>query len=126
MSDESSLNHKSARLLREEEVVLLRTLLADHPSREQLLSDLECAEVKDMMDGGMGSVKFSATSNERRMAGCIAEADYIDSDGVPVSIAVNVDEKGRLFEIDIWKVDFGALIKYPTPKTIRNLRHFSL
>jgi hypothetical protein len=92
-------------------VVLLRALLADHPSGKQLLSDLERAEVTDMIDGRMGSVKFSATSGERRMAGCVAEADYFDSDGVPVSSAVNVDENGRPLEIDMWKVDFSPLIK---------------
>jgi len=60
------------------------------------------------------------------MAGCIAEADYVDSDGVPVSIAVNVDESGRLLGVDIWKVDCRGLIKYQILKRIRNLRHFSL
>lgn len=39
----------------------------------------------------------------------VTEVDYVDSDGVPVSIVVNVDQQSLLFELDIWKVNFLPL-----------------
>ena len=123
MSDESSLNRKSLRILREEEIELVRALLAKHPSGKSLLSGIEMAKVRDLKDGHMGSIEFHANpSDGRHMSGCVAEADYVDSDGVPVSIALNVDQNGNLFEIDIWKVDFSRLLQFPSPLTIRNVR----
>ncbi|MBK6296439.1 MAG: hypothetical protein IPF55_21165 [Rhodoferax sp.] len=32
-----------------------------------------------------------------------------------MSIVVNVDKRGNLFELDFWKVDFSPLCQYPTP-----------
>jgi hypothetical protein len=75
----------------------------------------------------MGSIELGeGSSNARRMSACVAEADYVDSDGVSVSIAINVDQKGHLFELDMWKVDFSPLIQYPNSRTIRNIRCFSV
>ena len=72
----------------------------------------------------MGSIEFLSGEREGpRRAVCIAEADYMDSDGTPVSISVNVDQHRGLFELDIWKVDFGRLRTYPNARTIRNIRH---
>ena len=62
----------------------------------------------------MGSIELGESSSDaRRMLACVAEADYVDSDGVSVSIAINVDQNGHLFELDMWKVDFSPLIQYP-------------
>jgi hypothetical protein len=107
--------------LRPEELDLLTAILKNH----HLVGSLSTLNtVRDLSDGGMGSIEFlGAAPNMRRHAQCAAEADYMDSDGIPVSIAVNVDQNGRLFELDIWKVDFGKLRNYPSPKTIRNIRH---
>jgi hypothetical protein len=107
--------------LRQQEIALLAAILKDHYLAASL-STLD--RVRDLSDGGMGSIEFlGMTSSARRHARCVAEADYMDADGIPVSIAVNVDQDGRLFELDIWKVDFGKLRSYPSPKTIRNIRH---
>jgi hypothetical protein len=74
----------------------------------------------DMKDGGMGSLRISDGSNQaRRMGREAVIAAYIDEDQVPVSISVNLDEDGNLFEIDIWKVDFSPLLRYPTPDRIQ-------
>jgi hypothetical protein len=43
---------------------------------------------------------------------------YTDEDDVPVSISLNLDEHGGLFEIDIWKVDFSPLRRYPSPSDL--------
>ena len=108
------------RVLRQEELNLLGAMLKNDDLVASLSTDVQ---VRDLHDGGMGSIEFLFENIERpRHARCIAEADYMDSDGIPVSIAVNVDQHGKLFEIDIWKVDFGRLKTYPTGRTIRNIK----
>ena len=47
------------------------------------------------------------------MGTVLVEADYYDLDGVLVSISVNLDINGELFEMDFWKVDFSSLRRYP-------------
>jgi hypothetical protein len=61
-----------------------------------------------MNDGGMGSLRFVGSA-DRRFGKCIGEAEFDDLDGVPVSVALNVDQYGQLFELDLWKVDFSPL-----------------
>lgn len=110
-------SQSAARPLRTEEVSLIRALLKHANGGEPLLPQLERALVRDMDDGGMGSLKFAG--DERRSLGaCIVEAEYVDCDGVPVSIALNVDTSGQLYELDIWKVDFALLREYPTPERV--------
>jgi hypothetical protein len=48
----------------------------------------------------------------------LVEAEYVDSDAVLVSIAVNADQTGQPFEIDFWKVDFSPLKQYPNLSSI--------
>jgi hypothetical protein len=120
MSGESSLSRNPPRTLRREELDLLGAMLKGNKLAASLLANVQ---VRDLSDGGMGSIEFlTETGLERRQAKCIAEADYMDSDGIPVSIAANVDQHGRLFELDIWKVDFSPLRTYPSAQTIRNVR----
>ena len=77
-------------------------------------AQLSSALVEDMQDGGMGSIRFLPSGNAaRRYGGAIAEAQYIDEDGVLVIIVLNVDRDGELYEIDFWKVDFSPLKRYP-------------
>jgi len=66
----------------------------------------------------MGSIR--SARDERRIFGkVLAEAQCTDEDGVCVSIAINADNKGDLFEVDIWKVDFSPLKRYPKPSDLR-------
>lgn len=83
----------------------------------KLATGLDDALVTEMQDGGMGSVRFLGGSDRRR-AGSIAEAKYLDDDGVVVSIELSVDEKDNLFELDLWKVDFSPLLRYPKPEDL--------
>jgi hypothetical protein len=64
--------------------------------------------VEEMNDGGMGSLRFVGSA-DRRLGKCIGEAEFDDADGVTVSVALNVDQRGELFELDIWKVNFSPL-----------------
>jgi hypothetical protein len=70
--------------------------------------------VTQMDDGGMGSIRF-LYPDPQPMVKAVSKAQYTDSDGVLVSINLNVDKRGRLFELDFWKVDFSPLRRYPQP-----------
>lgn len=49
------------------------------------------------------------------MLKCVAELQFDDDDGVPILTSLNIDQDGKLFELDIWKVDYSPVIKYPAP-----------
>lgn len=100
------------RSLRKEEGDLLEKLLQGRFSISR--SQIDLLVVVDMRDGGMGGVQF-CSDRKRNFGKQCASARYIDADGVMVSIVVNLDESGGLFEIDFWKVDFSALQRYPKP-----------
>lgn len=109
----SDLNQSDLRPLRLEEESLVRGLLRHVTGGELLLRQLEHARARDMDDGGMGSLKF-AGGDHRSLGRCLVEAEYLDRDGVPVSIALNLDTDGLLYELDMWKVDFAPLQEYPS------------
>lgn len=116
MSDESQHHPKSApRSLRPEEVRVLAALLGSSPTATD-----HSVLVEDMADGGMGSIRFARISGESRsLSKAIAKAEYVDADGVLVSIVVNIDEQGDLYELDFWKVDFSPLREYPKPEQLQ-------
>jgi hypothetical protein len=115
MSDESRHHRRAPRF---EEKELLAALLG--LSLEAIDEKLRTSIVEDMADGGMGSIRFVPESGESRSFDkAIAEAEYVDADGVTVSIAVNADERGDLYEVDFWKVDFSPLCEYPKPAQLR-------
>jgi hypothetical protein len=64
--------------------------------------------VEEMNDGRMGSLRFVGSA-DRRFGKCVGEAEFDDEDGMLVSVALNVDQRGELFELDLWKVDFSPL-----------------
>jgi hypothetical protein len=74
----------------------------------------------DMKDGNMGSIRF-ARDGPRVLGKVLAEAQYTGEDGVCVSIAINADNKGDLFEVDFWKVDFSPLKRYPNRSDLRSV-----
>jgi hypothetical protein len=121
MSDESRLNNLGpSRPLREEELVLIRALLNGVYPAKVLESALESSRVTDMQDGGMGSIRFTG-AEPQSFGKALLEAQYLDSDGVLVSIAVNADKHGQLFELDFWKVDFSPLRRYPKPSDVSDI-----
>jgi hypothetical protein len=106
-----------SRPLREEERELIYQLLSGVCAGAALSDMLMGSRVTDMHDGGMGSIRF--IQHEPRTFGKeLAEAQYVDSDGVLVSIALNTDTNGQLFELDFWKVDFSPLRRYPKPSDL--------
>jgi len=73
-------------------------------------------KVVDMKDGGMGSLLFVSSNHKknRKMSESIIEKQFNDADGVPISVCVNIDEEKKLFELDIWRVDFNPVIRFPS------------
>ena len=103
------------RLLRNDEKALLEALIEDQPKAARFLRFLQHATVEEMNDGGMGSLRFCSDSNVNRKFGSVlVKRELVDKDGVPISIAVNIDNYGELFELDIWKVDFSPLKQFPS------------
>ena len=105
-------NPHSGRKLRRAECALIIELAP------QYRIGLDDALVTEMQDGGMGSIRF-LSGNDRHRARSIAERKYVDSDGVVVSIELNVDETDSLFELDFWKVDFSPILRYPNPDDLQ-------
>jgi hypothetical protein len=116
------------RPLRREELALIRKLLSRTAFADKLPPRLPTTLVQDMPDGRMGSVRFFKTlPDERRFGKEIAEGLFHDTDGVPVSVALNLDQFGELFELDVWKVDFSPLICYPDIQNVEIIeRHGQL
>ena len=70
-----------------------------------------------MNDGGMGSLEFESCKPSRK-AHELVEAQFEDIDGTLVSVSVNVDQDGDLFELDFWKVDFSPLLRFPAASAV--------
>ena len=69
--------------------------------------------VQPMADGGMGSLAIAPIGNGRRFGSVAAEYQFRDVDGTLVSAALMLDQQGAPFEVDIWKVDFSPLKRWP-------------
>jgi hypothetical protein len=75
-----------------------------------------------MNDGGMGSLRLfpgGIDDTSRSFGRELVLAEFPDTDGVPVSVALNLDAQGSLYELDVWKVDFSPLLQWPDPAALR-------
>ena len=115
--DEQEQNGRS---LREGERAVIIAMLPKDAS-SALRASPDTAPVVDLQDGGMGSIRFLRTGDRRRSF-AVSEADYDDADGVLVRIELNADGSGELFELDLWKVDFSPLQRFPRPQDLRIIR----
>jgi hypothetical protein len=104
------------RPLHQEERALLTSLLSRVMPGKSVAVPID-AQVEDMLDGGMGGIRFAQPS-PRRFGKELLTGEYLDDDGELVSIALNVDDHGELFELDFWKVDFSPLKRYPSPRDV--------
>jgi len=112
---------KSTRELTEVERDVISAMI-DFSDQEwaHLKNGLPTALVTKMSDGEMGSIQFETMStNIRRLSKAICEAEFLDTDGTPVSITLNLDQDNVLFELDVWKVNFKPLITFPRPCDIK-------
>lgn len=105
---------QSRRRLTPDEKALVECLLKQADQGSFAPINLETSEVSPMADGGMGSFRFvSATDDARHFGKRIAERKFRDIDGTPILVSLNVDREQRLFELDVWKVDFTPVRKFP-------------
>ncbi len=103
-----------ARELRGDERAIIEKLVKNTEHESKVLADLTRFPVQDMPDGGMGSIKFRTRRSTEAVYGReIAEGSFRDADGVPVSVTLNLDDGGELFELDVFKADGSPLIRYP-------------
>jgi hypothetical protein len=79
---------------------------------------LDGYRVRDMLDGGMGSIRFVVgTENRKHGSFSVAQRIYRDCDGVPVLFTLNLDDHDQPWEIDAWKVDCSPLKQPPSSVT---------
>lgn len=119
MSDElRPIKEHVIRALRGDERSLIESLLGEVWLKTYAPTGINSLMVEELNDGGMGSLRFihpGMHENEKqRMSMQVAESQFLDEDGVPILVSINIDEAGRLYEFDIWKVDFSKVLKYPT------------
>jgi hypothetical protein len=72
--------------------------------------------VRPMDDGGIGSSYLfpkGEITEDRVLDQQVSEIQFTDQDGIEVIASLNIDNKGDLFELDIWKTDFNRLITIP-------------
>jgi hypothetical protein len=77
-------------------------------------ADLDVLRVRPMDDGGMGSLAFDTGATDTRFELEAAECQFEDEDGVLVLGSLYLDRQGRLFELDMWKVDYSPIKRWPT------------
>ena len=116
-SYEQRLAARPVRPLHEVERVILKALAAAAGLPAVLTSPdaLDAYRVRDMLDAGMRSIRFVMEDENRRGARfSVAELCHRDSDGVPVSFALNLDDNNKPWEIDSFKADFSPLHLRPS------------
>ena len=110
------------RKLSKKERAVISALLQSTPDTVAYDVDLDDLHVVEMADGGMGSLSLipKETQKKNRSFGKqIVAGEFTDNDGVPVVVTINVDGENRLYELDVWKVDFSPLLSWPDPSTIK-------
>jgi hypothetical protein len=60
-----------------------------------------------MNDGGMCSLLFKTTKPDRMYGRTLSEDWFMDEDGFPALVAINLDRDDEIFELDSGKVDFS-------------------
>lgn len=100
-----------ARKLREKEIPLVSAVFA-----KAGLDLSDSIRVEDMNDGGMGSLLFRRGASIAKFS--VAEVFFSDEDGVLVSVTLNTTAEDQPVELDVWKVDFTPLKRWPVEKDI--------
>jgi hypothetical protein len=61
----------------------------------------------------MGSLRFYSATDSPRFGACVSDFAFKDEDDVQVIASLYLDQTGALFELDMWKVDFSPLHRWP-------------
>lgn len=101
------------------ELAMLRRLIEPAAWEPSLEDWEERLKVQSMEDGGMGSFRIfpDGTASSQRIFGKeISSFSFLDDDGIEVVVSLNLDQKGDLFEVDVWKVDYSQVKRSPLEK----------
>jgi hypothetical protein len=102
----------NSRPIRAEEQAVIEYML-------RLISDGSNYKIPSMIepldDGGMGSIQLTRNGKH---SGDLIQLQYLDSDKQVVLITLTKKEFNELYDMDIWKVDFKPLIKFPKPEEL--------
>ena len=75
--------------------------------------------VQKMDDGEMGSFLIFQNQSDiqakREFGKQASEYQFVDDDGIPVLVTLNLDRQYRLFEVDVWKINYKPLINFKVP-----------
>ena len=118
LQESPSSSFGQTRSLTDREKVLLRRLFQQLENVGEWIDRLDSLEVREMPDGGMGSLYFVSTAknpHECRLGQRVAELQFNDADGVTILASLNVDTEGELYELDIWRTDFRRVIQLSPP-----------
>lgn len=100
-------------------------LLNNAIKKKQMNYELDFIYVEEVDDGGMGGLKFLIEDkNDRFFGEILSSVRFNDEDGVSVIATLNLDDKGNLYELDIWKTDFSPLC-HPLNSEYKILGDFS-
>lgn len=89
-------------------------MLKDIPIYKNFSYELSKSTVQEMDDGDMRSLRFLYNDGKtRKFHKEIDSISILDTDGVPVSFTINVEESGDIFELDAFKGDFSPLQQSP-------------
>lgn len=108
---------RNIRKLRSEEKALLECLLREAEAGSFEPVDADALMAQELNDGGMASIRLLVPGEpERRRTKVrrIADRQFKDIDGIPVLVSLTVDQDRRIIDLDIWKVDFSPVRKFPT------------
>lgn len=101
------------RSLRPEELNLITKLIRKSLDGDRLIPQLSSIRVAEMTDGGMGSSKFLGRTTPSRFGQQVGQLEFTDLHGVHASAALNVDQDGALYEVNVFKAGFSPLKSFP-------------
>lgn len=117
--DDSARFRGAPRHLTEAEAAFLCHLFRHCKSGNEFIFALQDLVVRDMHDGGMGSLYFPSEEDDHRKLGkALVEAEFLDEDDMLVSAVVNLDAAGQLYELDMLKMDCTPLLRLPRAEDV--------
>ncbi|WP_018344354.1 DUF6984 family protein [Cytophaga aurantiaca] len=103
------------RTIREEEKEIVKFLLVKINSNE---AEYPISDTVEEYEGShMGSINLNNPNTDQYDSDLI-QAEYTDADKIPVVLSLTKDKNGKLLDLDFWKSDFSALVKYPKPEEL--------
>ena|SRR6266511_1454535 len=101
----------------EERQVIERLLRPPFTGRDELLEQLIGAKARTVDEDGSLSIQVTSPVQAPIPVRVPVTALAKDEDGVPLQLLIHVVD-GRLYELELWRVDLAALKRWPTAGAI--------